>query len=265
MTEVEVAVLAAMVRTRRDELRLTRRGCTEAGGPPVATLRAIEQGHLARPAGDVLTQLDEALRWPPGTARTALCAPPHSTSLRATAPLTLRQRKLLYCELATRRAAPEAIAVAGEMLAQALRAQLRYAIESADVDVLLEIDKLLITWPMDTPAAGRPDRQGAKGRGRRPAPEVLTPEGPISLRELRLNRGWSLDDVVTKVNALQQIGEGRGVVSRGTLSAIETGLRGMSVTMAQQLEQAYGLPPATLPVYERPGARRPLPAITRTT
>jgi len=245
-----------MVRSRRDELRLTRRGCTAAGGPPVATLRAIEQGHLTRPADDILTQLDEALRWPHGTARTALCAPTHATSLRTTAPLTLRQRKLLYRELATRRAAPEAIGIAGEMLAQALRTELRHAIESADVDTLLDIDELLTMQPAQTTAAVRPDRKGVTGRGRRPAPEVLTADGPTSLRELRLNQGWSLDDVVTKVNALQKVGQGRGVVSRGTVSAIETGARGMSVTMARQLALAYGLPPTALSVHERAGGPR---------
>jgi len=250
MNHIEVAVLAAMVRARRDELRLTRRQCTAAGGPPTATLNAIERGHLTHPAESVLTQLDTALAWPPGTARAALGAPTQSTAHHSAAALTLRQRKLLYCELTGRRAAPEAVAVAGGILAQALRVELRHAITTADVDVLLQIDELLRTPPMQERAA-RIDRKPSRGRGRRPEPEVWTAGGVTSLRELRLNQGWSLDDVVTKVNALQQINAGRGAVSRGTLSAIETGLRGMSATMARQLEQVYGLPTATLPATTR--------------
>lgn len=51
------------------------------------------------------------------TAARALSAPTQSTAHHSTAALALRQRKLLYSELADRRAATEAITVAGEMLA----------------------------------------------------------------------------------------------------------------------------------------------------
>ena len=257
MSRVEVAVLAAMVRSRRDELRLTRRECTAAGGPPIATLNAIERGRLTQPTEPVLSQLDTALAWPPGTAQAAIHSPTQSTAHRTATALTLRQRKLLYNELTDRHAAPEAITVAGDMLAQALRIELRHAITTANVDTLLKIDELLRTPSREEPTACG-DRKPSLARGRRPEPEVWTPDGVISLRELRLNHGWSLDDVATRINALQQLNAGRGTVSRGTLSAIETGQRGMSVTMARHLEHIYGLPPATLPASsKRTGACGP--------
>jgi DNA-binding XRE family transcriptional regulator len=259
MSRVEVAVLAALVRSRRHELRLTRRECTAAGGPPIATLNAIERGRLTHPSESILSQLDAALAWPPGTARAALSSPTQSTAQHTTAALTLRQRKLLYSELADRRAAPEAVTVAGEMLAQALRVELRHAIATADVDVLLEIDKLLRTPPQDEPTAATEDPKPPPRRRTRPQPEIWTTDGITSLRELRLNHGWSLDDVATKITALQQLNNNPGTVSRGTLSAIETGQRGMSTTMAQHLEHIYNLPPATLPTSPRTSTRHPRP------
>lgn len=258
MSSVEVAVLAAMVRSRRDELRLTRRECTAAGGPPIATLNAIERGHLTHPTEPVLTQLDTALAWPPGTARAALQSPTQSTAHHTAAALTLRQRKLLYNELTDRGAATEAITVAGDMLAQALRIELRHAITTANVDTLLKIDELLRTPPRDEPTA-RVDPKPPPRRGPRPQPEIWTADGIISLRELRLNNGWSLDDVATKINALQQLNNRPGTVSRGTLSAIETGQRGMSTTMAQHLEHIYNLPTATLPTTTRTTTHHPRP------
>lgn len=249
MGEVEVAVLAAMVRSRRAELGLTRRGCAAAGGPPTATLTAVEHGHL-HPTDGTLDQLDAALRWPPGTARAAMTEPARSVYQRSAEPLTLRQHRLLYSELTSRGADPEAVEMAGDMLAHSLRVELRYTIETSDVETLLAVEKILAGQRVE-PSPGSVPPQSPAGRPRRPIPEIRTDTGSVSLRELRLNRGWSLDEVVVKLNALQQVNDGRGVVSRGTISAIETGQRGMSLAMSNQLELVYGLQRGSLSVYAR--------------
>lgn len=258
MGQVEVATLAAMVRSRRQELGLTRSDCHTAGGPPVATFAAIERGQLAKPTETVLKQVDTALRWPPGTAKSAVTAPAGAVCSGAAAITSVGEHKLLYRELVRRGADPEAVAVAGALLAQPLRAQLRHRIDAADVDTLIAVDRLLArcreprsTAPSDHKTPGRKPT----GRPRRPMPYVDNGAGEsVTLRDLRLNRGWSLDDVVGKINALQQISGGRAVVSRGTLSAIESGSRGMSSQMATQLELVFSLTPRALAVYA--GARR---------
>ncbi|MFV8160680.1 helix-turn-helix domain-containing protein [Mycobacterium sp. 134] len=255
MTQVEIAVLAAMVRSRRNELGYTRPQCTAAGGPTTATLTAIEQGRLTHPAETVLAQLDTALQWPTGTAQSATTAPAATIGQPTMAPTTLAQHKLLYNELVNHHATQEAIDVAAAMLTPALRTQLRHRIERADTETLLAIERLLTARPTPAPTVARdkPHR-----RTKRPTPEITDDAGQtITLRDLRLNRGWSLDDAIGKITALQQIAGGHGTVSRGTLSAIETGLRGMSPQMAAQLEQIYQLTPHALAVYaSRPGRPR---------
>lgn len=258
MGQVEVAVLAAMTRSRRRELGYTRSDCCAAGGPRVATLAAIEQGRLANPADDVLRQLDSALRWAAGTARAAVTAPVGAVARAAPVGVTVSEHKLLYRELVARGAEPEAVTVAAAMLSEPLRAELCYRINLAEVEELMAVDELLagFTRAKPLPVAAVRRRGTSRGRERRPAPVVDDGEGSITLRDLRLNRGWSLDDVVGKVNALQQLSGGRAVVSRGTLSAIESGSRGMSAQMAARLELVYGLASQALAVYAGGSGRR---------
>lgn len=253
MMQVETAVLATMVRSRRKELGLTRAQCTAAGGPSAATLAAVEQGRLTNPADTVLTQLDTGLQWPAGTAQTATLAPAAAIT-QSTAPATLVQHKLLYNELVARGAAQEAIDVAAAMLAPPLRARVRHKIETADTATLLAVDKLLAVRAAPAPVVSRDE---PRRRPARPIPEVIGNTGrAVTLRDLRLNSGWSLDDVVAKMAALRQISHGGSTVSRGTLSAIETGQRGMSPQMASELEQVYQLAPRTLAAYASRSGRR---------
>lgn len=253
MGQVEVATLAVMTRSRRQELGLTRNDCHAAGGPPVATLAAVERGQLTKPTEEVLGQLDTALRWPQGTARAAVTAPVVAVSHAVAVRATVGEHKLLYRELVRRGAASEVVAVAGAMLARPLRAELRGRLDEADVDTLLAVDALLAVRRAPRPAAacdGKAGRREPAVRSRRPTPHVDNEVGEaISLRDLRLNRGWSLGDVVGKINALQQVSGERAVVSKGTLSAIESGSRGMSAQMATQLELVYSLTPGALAVY----------------
>lgn len=247
MMQVETAVLATMVRSRRKELGFTRAQCTAAGGPSAATLAAVEQGRLTNPADTVLAQLDTGLQWPAGTAQTATLAPAAALKQSTTAPATLVQHKLLYNELVARGAAQEAIDVAAAMLAPPLRARVRHKIETADTATLLAVDRFLAVRAAPAPVVSRDE---PRRRPARPIPEVIGNTGrAVTLRELRLNSGWSLDDVVAKIAALRQVSHGGPVVSRGTLSAIETGQRGMGPQMASELEQVYQLAPGTLAAY----------------
>lgn len=67
----------------------------------------------------------------------------------------------------------------------------------------------------------------------------------LSLRALRGRLGLTLRDVAETLG-----------VSAGTLSAIESGARGVSEDMLARLETAYGLPAGTLKVPYRPVRHR---------
>lgn len=65
------APLSELVSARRAELKLSLRDVWSNGGPAVATLRNIESGKAISFRGETLDKLDQALQWPPGTARQA--------------------------------------------------------------------------------------------------------------------------------------------------------------------------------------------------
>lgn len=78
----------------------------------------------------------------------------------------------------------------------------------------------------------------SKYRARPPRRTVSPPH--VSLRDLRLATGMTLDDVITRIR--EEFPE-LTPPSRGTLSAIETGARGASGHMLAALCSAYGLRP----------------------
>lgn len=90
-------------------------------------------------------------------------------------------------------------------------------------------------------------RPGA--RRHRPIPHIPQAGGsPIPLREYRIVlTGWSLDDAAMRLTEERRLVDpAAGPVTRGTMSAIETGQRGMSIEMAHALERIYQLEPGTL-------------------
>jgi len=254
MGELGTAELAAAVRIRRRELGLTRADVTAAGGPPVATQTAIEAGNFT-PAAEVLETIDTGLNWPPGTAHKALTNPPSCQQL--TTPTTLEQHRQIYRELSELGASPATLEHAGHMLEQPLRLAIRHAVATADLQTLLTIDDLLTGTRTPNPRLTTPGTRTQRGkRQRNAAPEISTDAGFTALRDVRLNQGLSLRDVCAKLNALRYANGDRRPVSPGTLSAIETGTRGMSLEMAGMLEQAYGLPRAALSGYVRRRERK---------
>ncbi|QGJ97419.1 Cro protein [Gordonia phage Azula] len=69
----------------------------------------------------------------------------------------------------------------------------------------------------------------------------------MSIRNLRMVAGLTLDQLVERLN------EAAGFsFSRGAMSAVESGLRGASAELLAALELAYGLEPGSIDVnYER--------------
>lgn len=74
----------------------------------------------------------------------------------------------------------------------------------------------------------------------------------VSLRALRRASGLTLEQVAAAVSEV--LGE-TVTVNRGTISAIESGLRGASTDMIAALEVAYGLEPGDLTTTYEPRAR----------
>ena len=109
----------------------------------------------------------------------------------------------------------------------------RDTIESIGRDVHA-IRQLLDTtiWPLGDAVltCAEDDLHGARQRRRVTPPYV-------DLQSLRSAVGWTLDQVCDAVNCVDaNIG-----LTRGGLSAIEGGLRGVSAQTLRALEQAYGL------------------------
>lgn len=73
-------------------------------------------------------------------------------------------------------------------------------------------------------------------RERRTPPHITLRQHRLSLRD-KTGQPWDLDDVCDRVEALTG-----DRPARGTLSAIENGVRGVSAELLHALEQAYELP-----------------------
>ena len=71
-TDGQWEALARAVQQRRAELNLRQHDLEERGGPSVGTVRNVEQGARSSYNLRTLTQLEVALRWPPGTVRKIL-------------------------------------------------------------------------------------------------------------------------------------------------------------------------------------------------
>lgn len=71
----------------------------------------------------------------------------------------------------------------------------------------------------------------------------------MSLKTLRLVKGWSLDDEADHIEAATG-----DRPTRGALSAIESGLRGASAELIAALEMAYDLPEGAITTDYQPRA-----------
>lgn len=75
----------------------------------------------------------------------------------------------------------------------------------------------------------------------------------VSLRLLRVSHGMTLEDVAEAVSAVLGL---KKPMNRGTIAAIETGIRGASHQMLDALAAAYGLPPGAITTDYDPRASR---------
>lgn len=91
-----------------------------------------------------------------------------------------------------------------------------------------------------------------------PQPRTLKSPPHVSLRALRTVSGLTLEQValsVTEELHRRKVLKPGATVSRGTLSAIESGLRGASTDMLEALAVAYGLAPADIVTDYQPRPR----------
>ena len=89
-------------------------------------------------------------------------------------------------------------------------------------------------------------RRYANQRERRTPPHITLRDHRIALRA-QTDQPWDLDDVCDRIEAITG-----DRPARGTLSAIENGVRGVSAELLSALEQAYELPPGTITLDYKP-------------
>ncbi|SKK33536.1 helix-turn-helix domain-containing protein [Mycobacteroides abscessus] len=246
-----------LVRTRRDALGLTRKQLAHAGGPTAATIDAVEQGIPSHLTADTLSQLDVALQWPSTTAY-RLYTDAHAVAqhIRNTA-ADPDELLGMYRTLERLDAPARVLAEIAEHLDTELRPRLQgvlAGLQATDLITMYQVAHRVLASPARRPQAqqahaavarrGRP-----RGRQQQPIPHVPVAQGrSVSLREFRIvHTGWTLDEAAAQLTAERRRANAAArPVTRGAVSAIETGLRGMSTEMAHALERAYQLVPQTL-------------------
>lgn len=246
-----------LVRTRRNTLGLTRKQIAHTAGPTFTMMHAIEQGTANHLTAETLSQLDPALQWPPTTAY-RLYTDAHAVAQHIREN-TADPNELLstYRTLERLDTPPQALAVIAEHLDTELRPRLQgllAGLQSHDLITMYQVAQRVLANPLQAPQPRQAPpnttrRPRTRGRQHRPVPHVPTPEGPpIPLREYRVVRtGWTLDDAASRLTVeRRRTDPTAGPVTRGTMSAIESGQRGMSIEMAHALERLYELAPQML-------------------
>lgn len=259
---------------------LTLADTAARAGLSMPTISAIELGRTQRPEPETLAKLDEVYGLKAGTVAKKLEEAP------ATTPPTARRSPLpapdgavdvlvrTYRDLGELKGtAPEILESTAAMVGDALRSHFDSACEGLDLDDLIDLygqlgsggdleqvirqavrDRLVNTGFDDLLALY--DWSGV----RRPSGSAvvqLAGGERVELRDLRLRKGWTLEEAVRELSELRR---GLGdpdvpAVTRGSLSSLESGRRGMSAQMKGLIEQAYGLEPDSLALEYRPRRR----------
>ena len=92
---------------------------------------------------------------------------------------------------------------------------------------------------------------GMVNRRHYPQPRPMKTSPHLPLKALRERLGYTQDDVCTGINEFMP----EAAVTRGTISAIESGAKGVSSAMLEALDHALGLPKGTLTVDYVPRGR----------
>lgn len=246
-----------LVRARRDALGVTRKQLAHAGGPTAATIDAIEQGLPNHLTAVTLSQLDSALQWPSATAY-RLYTDAHAVAQHIRDTSTDPDELLSTYRTLERLDTPaQVLAEIAEHLDAELRPRLQgvlAGLQAPDLITMYQVAHRVLATPTRRPqiqethtAATR--RGKTRGRQQQPIPHVPVLQGrSVSLREFRIvHTGWTLDEAAAQLTAeRRRTNVAVGPITRGTVSAIETGLRGMSAEMAHGLERIYKLVPHTL-------------------
>lgn len=85
-----------------------------------------------------------------------------------------------------------------------------------------------------------PARTANIGRKRNQRPKRTPPHVPVHI--LRKALGLSLEAATKRIGEVS----GKEAPSKGSLSAVETGMRGASAELIAAMEEAYGLDPGTI-------------------
>ncbi|WP_070942329.1 helix-turn-helix domain-containing protein [Mycobacteroides chelonae] len=246
-----------LVRARRDALGLTRKQLAHAGGPTAATIDAIEQGLPGHLTAVTLSQLDLALQWPSATAY-RLYTDAHAVAQHIRDTATDPDELLsMYRTLERLDTPTQVLAEIAEHLDAELRPRLQgvlAGLQAPDLITMYQVAHRVLATPARRPQiqethAAVARRGRPRGRKKQPIPHVPAAQGrSVSLREFRIvHTGWTLDEAAAQLTAeRRRANAAAGPVTRGALSAIETGLRGMSAEMAHALERVYRLAPQTL-------------------
>lgn len=246
-----------LVRARRDALGVTRKQLAHAGGPTAATIDAIEQGLPNHLTAVTLSQLDSALQWPSARAY-RLYTDAHAVAQHIRDTSTDPDELLSTYRTLERLDTPaQVLAEIAEHLDAELRPRLHgvlAGLQAPDLITMYQVAHRVLATPTRRPqiqethtAATR--RGKTRGRQQQPIPHVPVAQGrSVSLREFRIvHTGWTLDEAATQLTAeRRRANAAAGPVTRGAVSALETGLRGMSTEMAHALERVYKLVPQTL-------------------
>ena len=234
-----------VVRNARLVAGLSQKTIAERGGPSDTTLTKIEMGtwRPTRSTEVTLRKLEIGFGWDQGTAPRLLSgmatdAPDSGSDMPAEALSVLLAN---YVALRDLDVGDHVLAPLEQQLLLPLRRAVTDAARSASLDDLLAASEILgvdVDGVGDEGerAPGGGIRGGQSERESRPVPEVVTEDGVISLRALRESRQLKLGDVATAVSRRRASRDAEAsVLSRGTLSAVETGKRGLGAELAADL------------------------------
>ncbi len=245
-----------LVRARRGALELTRKQVAHAGGPTGATTHAVEQGLPGHLTAVTLPQLDLALQWPSGTAY-GLYTDAHAVAQHIRDAAADPDELLgIYRTLEGLDTPARALAEIAEHLDVELRPRLQgllAGLQAPELITVYQVAHRVLDAPDRRPQvqlhAATVRRGKPRARKQQPIPRIPVTQGhSVSLREFRIvHTGWTLDELAAQLTAeRRQVNPATGPVTRGAVSAIETGLRGMSVEMAHAFERVYRLAPQTM-------------------
>lgn len=233
---------------------LTQSTITQRGGPSDTTLSKIETGtwRPRRAVEATLSKLDAGFGWEPGTASKLLSGDDDLPGADLGDDLPVDALAVLignYRQLEDLETSPGVLHSLAEQLVPYLRTHLVSAIRAAPIEDLLAAAQLLLPVTAEDLIGSEsaddpePTQLTHRPRQRKDPPMVIVAGGRrISLREYRESKGLRLSEVAADVTSRRQRHHPEAKeLSRGTLSGVELGYRGMGADIAQGIAEALEL------------------------